>query len=195
MKTVGFKSVQRKLEKLADNLDDEVNDAVSDSLSSTERRAKRKIVSNDTIETGELYRSFVRYSVSSGPYSTRHTLNNVDPKARLIEWGTGGYFGEGVSHGFSVPSDGPYKSPSFSLRLIRSILGWIITKPGFRAPRDQAGPPREAAPAIAKAIADGSDSRPPGTPPQPFMRPAWAVEKPTLKLNLQLAVRNAIRKS
>lgn len=192
MKVTGVKSVQRSLQKLADELDDEVNDAVSDSLASTERRAKRKIISNDTVETGELYRSFVRYSVSSGPYSTRHTLNNVDPKARLVEWGTGGYFGEGVSHGFSVPSDGPYDSPTFSIRLIRSILGWIIKKPGFRT---AGGPPREAAPAIAKAIADGSESRPPGTPAQPFMRPSWAVEKPALSLNLMLAVHKAVRRA
>ena len=189
MKVTGLQSIERTLQDLRDNLDDEVNDAASNALASTERRAKRRIVSQDAVETTELYHSFVRRSVSAGPKTTRHTLNNVDPKGKYVEYGTGGYFGEGSSWGFPAPR--PYKSPTFSLRLINSILGWIINKPGFRT----SGPPREAAPAIAKAIAQGSDTRPPGTPPQPFMRPAWSVEKFDIHRRMRGAAKRAVQRA
>lgn len=194
MKTVGGKSLQRELKALAERIDREVNDAVDDALDATEESAKARLIYQDTVHTGALYHSFVKRTIGTTPNTTRHTLDNIDYKAPLVEWGTGGYFAEGSSWGFRGPPM-PYRAPTFSMRLIYAILGWIITKPGFRSPRDQPGPPRDAAPAIAKAIADGSETRPPGTPPQPFMRPAWAKQKAQLPLKTRSAVKRAVRRT
>lgn len=190
----GGKSIQRKLTKIKNNLRDNVADAAESSLDATERRAKRKVVENDAVASTDLYRGFRQthtYVVKTRGPAERYTLTNSEPHAKLVEWGTGGHFGTGGSWGFSPPPN-RYESPSFSIQLIIAIKDWIMEKPGFRKAR----PPRWAAVPIARSIARGSPSDPlPGTSAQPFMRPAWFVEKPKLKTKAVWEAKKTIRRA
>lgn len=188
----GLSSITRTVENLKDNLEDEVNDAVDDTLDATERRAKFRIVSQDAVATTDLYRGFrqVRHPIQHPRGNgTRFRLMNTEPHAKFVEWGTGGHFMEGASWGYTPPEK-PYKAPSYSNRLVRNIVEWIVVKPGFR----RSGPPIRMARNIAQSIAFGSEADPlPGTPAQPFMRPAWFVESKKLKWRLVSAVHTAAR--
>lgn len=198
MTVKGGKSLRRRLRNLKDELHDEVVDAAEDGLDSTEKRAKRKIVENDAVGSpaAEMFHSFVQ---SKGPIvkdrgrGTRLTLTNTSDHAPYQEWGTGGHFGEANHWGFGQPPV-PFKAPDFSFELIAAISTWIAFKPGFR----RAGPDQGKAIPIARSIAYGSQKGGdplPGTPAQPFMRPAWFFGKNQVRANATLAVKQTLRRA
>jgi len=194
MTVSGGKSIRRSIRKLKRDLDREVNDAVERGLDGTERGAKRRLVEKDAVATTEVFNSFVQnitHEVVDSTATQRHTLKNVSPHASFLEFGTGTNFAEGAMWGFNVPTN-PYAAPSFSSRLIGAIATWIRVKPGFRGARNMR-PDEEDAVWIAWSIAYPTRKDPEtGTPPQPFMRPAWFVGKNKTRTDAMLAVKKAV---
>lgn len=182
----GGKSLRRSIIKLQKDINRRVNDEVSDGLDATERRAKRNLVEKDAVATTETFNSFVKTRVAT-PEAERHTLTNESPHAQFVEWGTGAKFGTSTYKRMPMNH---YAAPSFSVSLVAAIARWITIKPGFR----RGGPGEAASIPIARVIA-GETDKPSGTAPQPFMRPAWFFEKPKLKANVRLAVKQALRRA
>lgn len=183
----GLDSLQKRLEKLKGGLDDAGTEAADDALDATERNAKRRIIEQDAVQTTDLYRGFVQSTVKT-PRATRKRLRNTARHGNVVEWGSGQQFG---SSGFSqMPLNGPYKAPSFSTTLVNAIREWIVEKPTFRRVNAL---PEDAAVGIARGIAGNVDNRPSGTPPQPFMRPAWRHGKRVLDHQARKNVREALR--
>lgn len=188
-----LRSVQRSIEGLKNDLQDDVAEAAEDGLDRTERLAKRKIVENDAVASTSLYRGFKQTQsevpTSKGP-AKRYTLTNTEPHAKLVEWGTGGHFNTGGSYGFTPPAN-RYSAPSMGAALYTAILEWIIIKPVMTW-----NPPFMAAHFISQSIVYGSESDPlPGTPSQPFMRPAWFVEESKVKLDARLQMYKSVRRA
>ena len=183
----GFDSLQKRLEKLKGDLEDAGTEAADDALNATERNAKRRIVDDDAVASTELYSSFVQSTVET-PSGVRKRLGNEASHANVVEWGSGQQFGS--TQYSRLPSNGPYKAPSFSFDLINAIRQWIVEKPTFRR---QGRPPKEASVDIAAAIAGLKTGYESGTPPQPFMRPAWRRGKRVLKHQARKNVREAVR--
>jgi len=129
--------------------------------------------------------------IQGGP-ARRHKLTNVAPYAKMQEYGTGSYFGRGGSWGYNVPVN-PYEAPSFSVNLIRNIEGWIMLKPGFYGEQNYSPFGREDAIKVAYNIAEPTKDDPlTGTPPQPFMRPAWFASEEQIKTDFHLRVKRAV---
>ena len=186
MSVKGLDSLQKRLEKLKGELEDAGTEAADDALNATERNAKRRIVEEDAVTSTDLYRGFVQTTVEM-PNKVRKRLGNEEAHANVVEWGSGQQFGS--TQYSRLPSNGPYKAPSFSSTLVNAIREWIVEKPSFRP---TAPYPEDAAIGIAQGIAGNVEGRQSGTPPQPFMRPAWRHGKRVLKHQAKKNVREAV---
>lgn len=181
----GLKSVQKKLERVKEELPRKVNDAVDDGLADTERRAKRRIVRQDAVHTTTLYRSFRTKTVPIGHVGTRHTLTNTATHSGYVEWGTGDYFG--TTQFLAQPTQ-RFDAPQMSTRLVNQLKYWVSSKPSLQPD----GPREGFAVYLAKRIS-GLTKKPSGTPPQPFMRPAWQRGQRTVITGVRRAAKTALR--
>lgn len=176
----GLKSLEKELQSLKDDVMDAAEDAVSDTLDDTEQRAKQRLIQEDAVHTTQTYRGFLQSHLDL-PSGFRKTLTNTTPHSKFVEWGTGQQFG--TSRYTTMPPQ-QFDAPDMSVQLVSNIARWVETKPSFR----REGPPRSLAYPISLAIAGHVDGHPSGTPPQPFMRPAWQRSKrllePKLRRNL-----------
>lgn len=155
--TKGFGSLRSKVERMKQGLEDDPKDEAEDILEDTKRASKREVISNDAVASTELFRSFA-VEETDGTFR----LFNFAPHAALVEFGTGAFFQP------NPYTKGRFDAPDFSPHLVREIQAWIMMKPSFVL----SGSIGAAARNIALAIAEGTENRPPGTPAQPFMRPA-----------------------
>lgn len=180
------------------DLQEEPNKAAADGLEDTEQSAKRRLVQNDAIASTSVYRGFRRTRRSDvivdGKPATRHKLTNTSPHAEYLEFGTGGYFGTKPTFDLGLPSQ-RFEAPSFSVQLVAAIRRWMVLKPGFVIEGDG----YDTAASIAYTIAFGAPRDPsdvdhplPGTPPQPFMGPAWYINKLPTKGAIRKAVYEAV---
>jgi len=135
-------------------------------------KMQRKIINNDAVASTELFRSFVVRGPTAqdfGRWSVR--LTNYAPHAPYVEFGTGGF--EGPSYPSHLTRN--FAAPPMSPHLVQEIRAWIYMKPTFVVRENMTV--GSTAQAIATAIAFGSDTRPAGTPAQPFFFNAWFEEE------------------
>jgi len=170
--TRGFTDVQRKLRKAQRQVPDAVEDSVSDDLDSIIRRAKRYLMMDDAVASGQLLQSFYKIS-----YGSKIEIGNDAPYAKYVEYGTGTYFGTST---WPVPSAvTPYKAADFSPQLIASLMEWARVKPSLQIQIDLR--------AFAVEVAKNIDEK--GTKAQPFFRPAVQRGLPTLRRNARSTFR------
>lgn len=173
----GANTLKRQVRNIRDNLGDEVSDEVRDSSEQIAREAQGNVVSQNAVWRTNLYRSI---RVIEVPFADgdRYYIQANTPYAAYVEFGTGKR-GSGTADGRFQ-----FAAPAFTPDLTREITEWVMTKPGFYAPRT-----RSVAWAIAKSISKH------GTHPHPFMRPAWFTGKPMLVDNAERAVGRVIRRA
>lgn len=187
----GAKGLQKKVESFKD-IGKKVGWAAESRL---ERKVvpkmRSKIVSNDSVASTELFRSFrvTRARMDFGHQSVR--LQNHAPHAAYVEFGTGGMY-QGVSQTISVEPKF-FPAPPMSPGLVHGIKKWMYMKPSFAGAR----PGLEFA--IAGAIAFGGTDRfgaprPPGTPASPFFFNTWFEEEPGFKKSMQRAFKRNVKK-
>lgn len=175
--TRGFTDVERKLKKAQRQVPDAVEDSVSDDLDSIIRRAKRYLMMDDAVASGQLLQSFYKIS-----YGSKIEIGNDAPHAKYVEYGTGTYFGTST---WPVPSGlSKYKAADFSSELIVEIMQWARVKPSLQIQADL----RAFAVEVAKEI----DEK--GTEAQPFFRPAVNRGLPTLQRNARSTFRTKLNR-
>jgi len=182
----GSNSLQKKLKDIRDDYRENVDEAVDDSLDQAERSMRMEIVANDAVDKGELLNSF-KHSKTQLVGGTRHTLRNVAPHALYVEFGTGDMFG---TSGYPVPVGvRRFGAPTLDTELVNEIENWMR----FRPVMPMTGSIKTSAFLIAERIA-GQTSKPSGTHPRPYVRPAWGrVKRTVLPLNLKRALRKTVR--
>lgn len=185
-----FSDLARRVEDLSDDLRETADDSVQESLEDTKEAARTELNVHDANWQHKVWLSLKvleRQIVDGKHKTTRHKFisdGSIAPHNRYLELGTGMHFGEG---GYSLPSDvHPYKSPSFSPKLVRRITEWVETKPV--EPRIY-----NSTKGLGRAIAWQISEE--GTPAQPYFRPAWQYTKHDLYRSLKSDVRRELRRA
>lgn len=152
-------------------------------------KMQRKIINNDAVASTELFRSFRVTGPTRqdfGRLSVR--LTNYAPHAPYVEFGTGGF--EGPSYPSHLTRN--FAAPPLSPHLIAEIRAWIYIKPTFVIRENMTV--ESTAQAIAIAIAFGGDTRPAGTPAQPFFFNAWFEEELKFRKSMRRTFKRKIKR-
>lgn len=176
MPTRGFKSLQRKIQKLESDLADDVSDAARQGAEEVATIARGNVQAQNAVWKSNLFSSIFVSREPSSAHAEYHIKVDV-PYAGYVEFGTG-------SRNEATEPRFTYSSPEHTPGLTRRITEWVMTKPMFFGPRTSG-----VAWAIARSISEK------GTRAKPFLRPAWFQGEPLLLQNVRLQFKKSVRRA